>query len=121
MTEERFMPACTDDYDGGLIGYVTLNFTELLEVFGPPQEGYDYKVSSEWVIRDMRSGSVFALYDYKETELYESDLPSVEDFRKQPDYNWHIGGSRKHFNYVAFNDFMTAKLGRKVACEMCGW
>lgn len=120
MAKERFVPV-TASGEGSLIGYVSLGFTELLEVFGPPQRSDDYKVSSEWIIKDTKSGSVFTLYDYKETELYDSDLPSVEDFHKQPEYDWHIGGSRKHFNFVAFNDFMTEKLGRKVTCEMCEW
>lgn len=115
--KERFVPTASSG-SGSLIGYVSLNFCELLDVFGPPRCGDDYKVSTEWLVEDTDTGRVFSLYDYKETELYCADLPSVDDFRKQPDYRWHIGGDGRFFDERSFDEFMSQKLGRVVKCEV---
>jgi hypothetical protein len=39
-----------------------------------------------------KQGETVTLYDYKETDLYSSDNPSVQEFRNLPKYAWHIGG-----------------------------
>lgn len=73
-----------------LMGYVTASFEDLREALGEPEEGDGYKVSTEWTLT--WKGQTFTIYDYKETSLYDRSGPSVEQFRKLPAYDWHIGG-----------------------------
>lgn len=75
-----------------LQGLVTTSYSKLVEIFGEPQESDGYKVSSEWVVED-DNGNVLTIYDYKETSLYDSNNPSVEEFRELPECEWHIGGN----------------------------
>lgn len=74
-----------------LIGYYTTSYAKLVEVFGSPSESDGYKVSTEWGLTT-DDGVSFSLYDYKETNLYDEDLPSVEEFRSLSSFGWHIGG-----------------------------
>lgn len=78
--------------------YFTASYARLVELFGPPAESDGYKVSGEWVFTsDPITGrrETFTIYDYRETELYASSLPTIEEFRAQPSYDWHIGGKNK--------------------------
>lgn len=89
----------TRDADIGgtsLKGYVTARFSHIVAAFGAPIDEADgYKVSTEWNIK-FSDGLVATIYDYKDTNLYDSSLPIVEDFRDLADkgegYEWHIGG-----------------------------
>jgi len=82
----------TGSSSGALIGYVAASYDELCALFGLPNGGQsaDGKVTTEWVLKF--ENSVFSIYDYKATDRYARHLPSVEKFRKQPSYEWHIGG-----------------------------
>lgn len=71
-----------------LIGYYTASYRELYALFGESSECD--KSSTQWIVN--YKGKNYSIYDYKETELYDEDLPSVEEFRSQESYNWHIGG-----------------------------
>ena len=46
-------------------------------------------------MEDEDFGNIVTIYDYKETDLYDEDLPSVEEFRSLPEYEWHIGAANK--------------------------
>jgi len=93
--------------EGGLAGYVETSFENLVRHFGLPNgNGDDYKVSTEWLLEES-SGLIISIYDYKETNLYDGGLPSVDQFRRQKSYNWHIGGSQKGveiINHIIKND-----------------
>lgn len=75
-----------------LQGYITLSFADLVATFGQPEESDGYKVSTEWTF-EADNGQVFALYDYKDTNLYDKGLPSVEQFRALRSFEWHIGAN----------------------------
>lgn len=79
-----------------LKGYVILSYKQLYEHFGEPnaQQSLDGKVSTCWVFNGPDNECV-TLYDYKETNLYSRELPSVDDFRNQPIYEWHVGARTK--------------------------
>lgn len=83
----------------GLMGYVTLSCARMIELFGPPVEGDEYKVSGEWVFEDS-SGNVFTVYDWKSTNLYCESYPTVEQFRAQPSYEFHVGGNTDASNFI---------------------
>jgi hypothetical protein len=85
----------TGDFASGhLVGYINCSYADLVKVFGEPTSCDGYKTSSEWCIVDTETGEKFSVYDYKDTNLYDSDAPSVEEFRAAPSYDWHIGGKR---------------------------
>lgn len=78
-----------------LVGYFTASYSQLELLLGPPNTESDgYKVSTEWVLQ-LEDGTAFTVYDYKETDMYESGLPSVAEFRKFSSYEWHIGGPNR--------------------------
>lgn len=83
-----------------------LAFERVRAVLGEPRKGDGYKVSSEWVVTDAL-GRVFTVYDYKETNLYDSELPSVAAFRRRP-YSWHIGAAQQtsDADVRAFKDWL---------------
>ena len=56
-------------------------FGQLLAVFGMPEESDGYKSSGDWMFSS-DDGDTFTIYDWKATSLYDSSLPSVEEFRR---------------------------------------
>ncbi len=90
-----------------LVGQIRTSYNELVNVLGPSSSGDDYKVSSEWILFDSLTGNVFAIYDWKETNLYSDSLPSVEDFRNGGRTTWHIGGKSNPSDFI---NWLTSKL-----------
>ena len=79
-----------------LQGCVEASFAQLRQIFGDPLPETDgYKVSTEWVLLCPVDGMTVTLYDYKETNLYSKDYPTVEEFRANPSYEWHVGAKDK--------------------------
>lgn len=75
-----------------LRGEFSAAFSLLQARFGDPiPEADGYKVSTEWIFTEEKTGEVVTLYDYKETALYDEGLPTVEEFRALPSYDWHVG------------------------------
>lgn len=121
-----------------LVGEMAASYADLVAAFGPPTDGDGYKVSSEWTFTS-ESGQTFTLYDYKATNLYHLELPSVEDFREEPSYDWHIGGNVDPTAFIAWvreqiaavsqegakdpkptSPTVRAKLVSPAACAKCG-
>lgn len=92
--------ASEEECGGHLLTTFETSYANLVSLFGEPNSEADkYKVSTEWVVEN-DEGVVFTIYDYKETNLYSSRLPSVESFRARSNYEWHIGGQTSN-NLVA--------------------
>ena len=71
-----------------LKGYITTDYSVLVEAFGPPHsDGDGYKVDAEWMLQ-FSNGVVARIYNWKDGVNYcgEHGLP-VEDITE-----WHIGG-----------------------------
>ena len=87
-----------------LKGSIETTFSALTRLFGEPLEGDDYKVSGEWIFKGP-NGSVFTVYDWKSTALYDTDLPSVADFRatSKPS-TFNIGGDKPAFEFIVWLD-----------------
>lgn len=97
--------------------YFTCGYYQITEKFGPPNnEGDDYKVSTEWVF-ESDAGDVFTVYDYKETSLYDTGLPSVAVFRTQPEYEWHIG-ARDKISAQLFKAWLQSQVSPKSSSEL---
>ena len=89
---EYFNRISSDEANGtSLMNFVTTNYNTLVKLFGIPDKGDEYKITTEWTIKDKKNG-IYTIYDYKATNLYGSGLLSVKKFRSLPSYEWHIGG-----------------------------
>jgi hypothetical protein len=72
---------------------IVVYYGDIQRVFGVPEEGDGYKISGEWRFSDDH-GNVFTLYDWKVTNLYASDYPTVMEFRTSDELQeFHIGGN----------------------------
>ncbi len=102
--DATFKPNKSKMFSGSfLIGYVNTSYNNLVMLFGKPNTIMDgYKISTTWHLESDR-GDFVMIYDYKETNLYDPALPSVEEFRSLPTHNWHIGG----FDKQTANDLIT--------------
>jgi hypothetical protein len=96
-------------YGTCLQGYFRASFLQLKNVLEEPNgETDEYKVSTEWILEN-EYGDIVTVYDYKSTKTYDSDLPSVEQFRKFNTYNWHIGAKEKNIA-ESFINWLTDKI-----------
>lgn len=111
---KRFIPSA--EYgSGSLVGYITCSYADLVKTFGEPNGGTDgYKVSTEWIVRDTELGHTLCIYEYKETSLYNSSNPTVEEFRALPSYQWHIGGGHRNPDFGALAQFIEVEAGCKI-------
>lgn len=73
----------------------------LTKLFGKPEAGDGWKVSTEWVFQN-DLGELVSIYDFKQTSVYSDDLPSPAGLRasKTP-VEFSVGAS----NLEAFLDF----------------
>jgi hypothetical protein len=61
---------------------------QLIKLFGEAHYSDGYKVAWEWAFKF--HGKVFTVYDYKDTNLYDSSCPSPEEMLDTK-VEWHIG------------------------------
>jgi hypothetical protein len=74
----------TNDINGTCLqGYITIKYSEIVEVLGKPQMTDCDKITAEWSFKAY-DGLVFTIYDYK---TYGTPKGV---------YNWHIGGLNKN-------------------------
>jgi len=98
---KNYKRASIDEVNGtSLRTHIEATFQELVTLLGEPEQGDDYKVSGEWLVKD-KDGNVCTVYDWKSTNLYDPDYPTVAQFRagKYPT-TFNIGG---HSGYAAEN------------------
>ena len=75
-------------------------------------ESDEYKVSGEWIF-ESETGDVVTLYDWKSTDLYDTDLPSVEEFRQESRYDFHVGAKDK-MTALMFNEWFMNQITPKI-------
>ena len=67
--------------------------SQLIETFGNPLTSDEYKVSGEYVFKNKKDNTVFTLYDWKYTSLYDSSGLTPDKFWKLEKPVWfNIGG-----------------------------
>ena len=110
--QKRFIRVSHNEMPSGSSLKCTINcsYKTIVAAFGEPDDSDGYKVSSEWIVKDMVTGDLFSLYDYKETNLYNSLNPTVLEFRAKDSYDWHIGCSG-NIKVTALEDFLGAYKG----------
>lgn len=73
-----------------LQGYITADYDTLVELFGEPTEGDNYKVDAEWLL-EFEDGTIATIYNWKNGRNYcEHEGFPVEEIT-----DWHIGGHNK--------------------------
>lgn len=98
-----------DGMDSSRMGEIVVTYADLVLAFGEPSEGDEYKVSGEWMFFDEDSGAYFAIYDWKCTNLYDADLPSIEQFRSSNRAcTFNIGGN----HVMPVQEFINGVKGR---------
>lgn len=65
---------------------IEASYQDLVEIWGEPSKGDEYKVEAEWVIRPTRN-SVITIYNYKNSHAYDYKYPEITAVRE-----WHVGG-----------------------------
>jgi len=71
-----------------LQGYIDSTYQQLVRLFGEPNDGDDYKVQKEWVLK-FEDGTIATIYDYKMGDCYNG---SGEGVHYSDVTDWHIGG-----------------------------
>jgi len=71
-----------------LQGHVNIKYHELVEIFGEPTDGDEYKVQKEWILQ-FEDGTVATIYDWKWSEEYNGDGQGTH-YTMVPE--WNIGG-----------------------------
>lgn len=86
-----------------LKSYVNLRYKDIVEVFGEPTEGDEYKVSGEWIFFDEESRECFTIYDWKSTNLYDYNYPTVSEFRSSDTpFKFNVGGKTNADAFIAW-------------------
>lgn len=65
---------------------IEARYQDLVEAWGEPNKGDEYKTEAEWVIRPTRT-SVITIYNYKNSRAYDYKYPEITAVRE-----WHVGG-----------------------------
>ena len=74
---------------------VIARYSDIVALFGEPEDDDEYKVSGCWTIEGPE-GAVLTIYDWKSTSLYSKELPSVREFRTSKQrHRFHIGGHNR--------------------------
>lgn len=73
-----------------LQGYLTVNYQQLVDAFGPPHEGDGYKTDAEWSV-DFGNNKIATIYNYKNGRNYNGpDAPKTEKIT-----DWNVGGKSR--------------------------
>jgi hypothetical protein len=70
-----------------LQGEIQANYIDLIDAFGEPTTGDEYKVDAEWLIV-FEDGTRATIYNWKDGRNYNGDEGTPTDEIK----DWHIGG-----------------------------
>ena len=90
------------------VGEVEVVPAALVERFGHPASGDDYKVSGEYVFTGTRD-EVFVLHDWKATSQWEDDLPSPAELWASPQL-WEFSISSRDLDPAEFRAWLITQL-----------
>ncbi|MFA5041624.1 MAG: hypothetical protein WC464_08335 [Bdellovibrionales bacterium] len=65
---------------------IEANYNDLVEIWGQPSKGDNYKTEAEWVIR-LPDEKVATIYNYKNSRAYADQYPEITSV-----HEWNIGG-----------------------------
>ncbi|MDD3182656.1 MAG: hypothetical protein PHD48_07640 [Alphaproteobacteria bacterium] len=67
---------------------IEASYQDLVDIWGEPSKGDEYKIEAEWVIRPTRDTAII-IYNYKNSRAYDYNYPEITAVRE-----WHVGGHR---------------------------
>jgi hypothetical protein len=107
------------------MGEIKVAPMDLILAFGKPGESDGYKVSGEYTFHDEESGVVFTMYDWKMTNLYDSNYPSPEKlWASTKPVTINIGGNHKgnieEFKRLIKEHIQWVKTGKPFEKEVIG-
>lgn len=73
-----------------LQGNIDASYEDLVDLFGQPTNGDNYKVDAEWYIK-FSDGTIASIYNWKDGKNYNGD----EGMETEQIRDWHIGGFDK--------------------------
>lgn len=79
-----------DAHMTSLSGYVDTTYTALVEAFGEPGPGDEYKIDAEWTLKDDETGQVVTVYNYKDGLNYNGPDGTPVEYITE----WHVGGHK---------------------------
>lgn len=82
---------------------IDLSPKALIEMFGVPDMGDEFKVSGEYIFEG-KNGEIFTLYDWKNTSMYDKEAPSPQALWQQDEVSFNIGCHPSHGDLL--EDFM---------------
>lgn len=87
-----FVLAPEADISGtSLGGTIEIAPARLIELFGEPEKGDEYKMSGLYIFKDW-GDNIITLYDYKCTSLYDSSYLGPEELWSSDEpWDFHIG------------------------------
>jgi hypothetical protein len=96
-------------------------FGQLVAVFGMPEESDGYKSSGDWLFTS-DDGDTFTIYDWKATSLYDSSLPSVEEFRSSPKIvEFSVGGQGDASEFLSWVSHKLNEEAEPVPSTTASW
>ena len=100
---EVFTRSDVDHTTGGCLqGSVELVPARLVEIFGAPDDGDDYKTSGEYTFKN-NQGETFHLYDWKSTVLWEDGLQEVDAlWSDRTLFEFNVGGQSTADAFIAW-------------------
>lgn len=70
-----------------LQGYIAADYKDLVNLFGEPGIGDEYKIDAEWCL-EFADGTIATIYNWKDGKNYNGDEGKAVDEITE----WHIGG-----------------------------
>ena len=77
-----------------LVGEVECSFYDILETFGRPEAGDEYKIDAHWSI-EFDDGLVATIYNWKNGLNYHGAIGKYHGSQLTDITEWHIGGKDK--------------------------
>lgn len=71
---------------GSYMAAFEARYEDLVDIFGQPGSGDDFKTEAEWRVL-MPRGQAVKIYNYKTSKSYSKENPDIKDVTR-----WHIGG-----------------------------
>lgn len=107
------------------MGEILIAPVDLILAFGQPGESDGFKVSGEYTFHDEKSDVVFTMYDWKSTNLYDSEYPSPEElWSMTKPIHINIGGNHKgdveEFKRMVLDHIKWVKTGKPFEKEVIG-
>lgn len=105
---------------GGLDGYITCGYVELVEALGRPNIAMsnDRKTAFGWRVQDNATKRLYVIYAWKATRDYDKRLPTRAALRRAPSHTWHVSSNASNASDVGpLASYLTDQAGRTITVD----